>query len=78
MQLPEPDVAAEFDVDSSAARKARVDMLPQLAERKVWIAGAHLPFPGLGHLRKESKGFSWVPIEYSVGILIFVLRSGKR
>lgn len=64
LQLPEPEVAAEFDVDSNAARNSRVEILPQLAERKVWIAGAHLPFPGLGHLRKESKGFSWVPVEY--------------
>ncbi|HHW7579598.1 TPA: MBL fold metallo-hydrolase [Mannheimia haemolytica] len=64
LQLPEPEVAAEFDVDAKGARQARLDILPQLAERKVWIAGAHLPFPGLGHLRKEAKGFSWVPVEY--------------
>ncbi|ABR74897.1 MBL fold metallo-hydrolase [Actinobacillus succinogenes] len=65
LQLPEPDVAAEFDVDAQGARKARLAMLPELAKRKVWIAGAHLPFPGLGHLRQEKKGFSWIPVEYT-------------
>ncbi|WP_280290338.1 hypothetical protein [Pseudomonas sp. BN417] len=27
-------------------------------------AGAHLPFPGLGHVRSEGKGYAWVPAEY--------------
>jgi hypothetical protein len=31
---------------------------------KVWVAGAHLPFPGLGHLRAEASGYAWVPIAY--------------
>jgi hypothetical protein len=25
----------------------------------------HLPFPGVGHVRAEGKGFAWVPVEYS-------------
>jgi len=24
----------------------------------------HLPFPGIGHVRAEGKGFAWVPVEY--------------
>lgn len=64
LQLPEPEVAAEFDVDAQAARNSRVNILPKLAERKVLIAGAHLPFPGLGHISKVERGFSWIPVEY--------------
>lgn len=64
LQLSNPSIAAEFDVDSKNARDSRVKMLPQLAKRKIWVAGAHLPFPGIGHIVKEKEGFSWVPIEY--------------
>ena len=28
-------------------------------------ARMHLPFPGLGHVRTEGKGYAWVPVEFS-------------
>lgn len=30
-----------------------------------WVAGAHLPFPGLGHVRREGTAFAWVSGEFS-------------
>lgn len=30
---------------------------------KLWVAGARLPFPGLGRVRAETRGYSWVPVE---------------
>lgn len=65
LQLPEPRVAVESDVNAQGARNARLAMFPKLAKSKTWIAGAHLPFPGLGHIRQEKKGYSWVPVEYT-------------
>lgn len=65
LQLAVPEVAAEFDVDSKGARDSRVAKLPEIAERKLLIAGAHLPFPGFGHIAKAGKGFSWIPVEYT-------------
>lgn len=64
LQLTEPDIAAEFDVIPEKARESRGKKLAELAERKILIAGAHLPFPGIGHIRKAPRGYSWVPIEY--------------
>jgi hypothetical protein len=29
------------------------------------VAGMHLPFPGIGHVRKEPKGYAWVPAEFA-------------
>ena len=29
------------------------------------VAGMHLPFPGVGHVRKEAKGYAWVPAEFA-------------
>lgn len=64
VQFPRPEVAFDFDVDSKQAVVTREKLLADVAKGKVWIAGAHLPFPGLGHVRAESKGYSWVPVEY--------------
>jgi len=30
----------------------------------VLIAGAHLPFPGIGHVRREAQGFSFIPVPF--------------
>lgn len=67
VQLPRPEVAFEFDVDSKQAVATRKKILAKAADDKLWVAGAHLPFPGLGHVRSEGKGkgFSWVPVEYA-------------
>jgi hypothetical protein len=29
------------------------------------VASAHLPFPGIGHLRAEGKGYVFVPVNYA-------------
>lgn len=65
IQLAHPEVAIEYDTDSSKAIETRKEILADAAKNKLWIAGAHLPFPGLGHVRAEQQGYTWVPIEYS-------------
>ncbi|WP_150539075.1 MBL fold metallo-hydrolase [Actinobacillus vicugnae] len=65
IQMNHPAVAVEFDTDANAARETRLTMLPKIAERKILVAGAHLPFPGIGHIRAEKEGsYRWIPIEY--------------
>jgi hypothetical protein len=29
------------------------------------VGGAHLQFPGLGHLQTQGKGYRWVPVNYT-------------
>jgi glyoxylase-like metal-dependent hydrolase (beta-lactamase superfamily II) len=65
VQFARPEVAIEFDVDSKKAIATRKALFARAAKNKLWVAGAHLPFPGIGHVRAERKGFSWVPVEYS-------------
>jgi beta-lactamase domain protein len=64
LQLPYPEVAAEFDVNPKGARESRIAKLVEIAKRKIWVAGAHLPFPGFGHIIKKKGQYSWVPVEY--------------
>lgn len=65
IQFAHPEVALEFDVNSKQAIETRKKMFANIAKNDLWIAGAHLPFPGLGHVGVEGKGYKWVPIEYS-------------
>ncbi|WXL26641.1 MBL fold metallo-hydrolase [Ectopseudomonas mendocina] len=64
VQMQHPEVSMEFDVDSTQAIKTRTEMLKKAAANGWWIAGAHLPFPGIGHVRTEGKAYAWVPAEY--------------
>lgn len=68
VQLARPEVAIEFDTDSRQAVTTRYEILKQVATNKYWVGGAHMPFPGLGHIRKEKEGYVWVPIDYSTAL----------
>jgi hypothetical protein len=34
------------------------------AKSRRLVAAAHLPFPGVGHIRAEDQGYTWVPMDY--------------
>ncbi|HJU49114.1 MAG TPA: MBL fold metallo-hydrolase [Pseudogulbenkiania sp.] len=63
-QFARPDIAIEFDVDSQQAVATRKKLFADAARNQLWVGGAHLPFPGLGHVRAERSRYAWVPIEY--------------
>jgi glyoxylase-like metal-dependent hydrolase (beta-lactamase superfamily II) len=65
VQFMHPEVSIEFDVDSKQAIATRKKLFADTAKQKLWVAGAHLPFPGIGHVRAEKTGYAWVPVEYS-------------
>ena len=65
VQFARPEVSVEFDSDQKRAVAARLALYRQASKNGWMIGGAHLPFPGLGHVRKESSGYAWVPVEYS-------------
>ena len=65
VQFARPEVAIEFDVDPKQAVVARKRIFFQAAKEKLMVAGMHLPFPGIGHVRKEAKGYAWVPAEFA-------------
>ncbi|HLP31662.1 MAG TPA: MBL fold metallo-hydrolase [Geothrix sp.] len=66
VQFARPGVSIEYDVDQKQAIATRKRIFKATAESKALVAGMHLPFPGIGHVRAEGKGsYSWVPIEFS-------------
>jgi glyoxylase-like metal-dependent hydrolase (beta-lactamase superfamily II) len=62
VQLSHPDVTVVFDIDHPAAAQTRNKLLPRLAREGVLVAGPHMPFPGIGRLRKEANGYVWAPV----------------
>lgn len=65
VQFARPSVSIEFDTDQAQAIATRRQVFEQ-ATREGWsIAGAHLPFPGLGRIGREGQAYRWVPAEYA-------------
>lgn len=65
VQFARPEVAFEYDVDAKQAVLTRKRIFARAAKEKLMVAGMHLPFPGIGHVRKEPKGYAWVPAEFA-------------
>lgn len=65
VQFARPDASFESDSDRSAAIASRRMLMQRAADAGWWIGGAHLPFPGLGHVRHEGDAFAWVQGEFS-------------
>jgi len=66
VQFPDPSVTIQFDSDSKAAMAQRKAAFAEAAKQGYWIGAAHLPFPAIGHLRTEGKGYEFYPVNYSV------------
>lgn len=66
VQFARPGVSIEFDIDQKQAIATRRRIMKEMAASKSLVAGMHLPFPGIGHVRADRKGsYSWVPIEFA-------------
>lgn len=50
-----------FDTDPAGAAATRGRTLGEAAEGRARLFGYHVPWPGLGHVRREGEGYRWVP-----------------
>jgi glyoxylase-like metal-dependent hydrolase (beta-lactamase superfamily II) len=66
VQLAHPEVTLSFDSEPKQAQAERRQTFDAAARAGTLIGGAHLAFPGLGHLRKDGKGYDFVPVNYEV------------
>ena len=64
VQFDHPEVTIGFDVNAQQAMASREQVFSSAAAKGIWVAAAHLPFPGIGHITAIDKHFQWVPIEY--------------
>jgi glyoxylase-like metal-dependent hydrolase (beta-lactamase superfamily II) len=66
LQFTEPMLISNFDSDPAAAAAQRIRVLKLAASPSVWVAGGHLPFPGIGHVLSIGSGFRFVSPNYGV------------
>lgn len=64
VQFPKPEITVVYDFDSQAAAAQRTTQFIDAAKSRQLVAAAHLPFPGVGHIRAADQGYTWVPMDY--------------
>jgi glyoxylase-like metal-dependent hydrolase (beta-lactamase superfamily II) len=64
VQLARPDVTIVFDVDPNAAAATRKRAIADAAAGRYLVAGDHVAFPGIGHVRTDGDGYRWIPTPY--------------
>jgi len=64
LQIDDPDISLRFDSDAAAAAATRRKLLEDAARKGYIVAPDHLPFPGLGRIRKDGQAYTWVPVDY--------------
>ncbi|WP_312970975.1 MBL fold metallo-hydrolase [Acinetobacter gerneri] len=65
VQLSRANITIKFDVNEKAAAAQRIKQLQEISQSKTVIAGSHLPFPGIGQIRKEQNGsYIFIPVLY--------------
>lgn len=65
VQFADPKATYEPDQNYAQSVRTRRRLLEQATTHRWWLAGAHLPFPGIGHVAREGKAYRWVPAEYA-------------
>jgi len=64
VQLLDPQASVKYDSSDGDAQRVRRSLFERAAREHLWIAAAHISFPGLGHLGREGGHYRWIPINY--------------
>ncbi|MAS37679.1 MAG: hypothetical protein CL610_27025 [Anaerolineaceae bacterium] len=64
IQFAHPQWSATYDADTRQSVPTRWQTLNWAADEGLLTLFYHLPFPGVGHVRQASQGFSWHPIRH--------------
>ncbi len=63
LQFPDPAVCAVYDMDRKSAVAVRRKVLKEALDNGWILAGGHLPYPGIGTVRKNADGsMQFVPL----------------
>lgn len=64
VQFPYPEASYKPDTHSRRAIAVRKSIFKRASQNQWWIGAAHVAFPGIGHIVKNSKGYQWIPTQY--------------
>ncbi|MDR1309294.1 MAG: MBL fold metallo-hydrolase [Deltaproteobacteria bacterium] len=62
VQFAHPGATLTYDVDGPRAAATRKRIFGQAAGKGFFVAGAHLPFPGLGQVAGDGEAFEYRPV----------------
>ena len=66
VQFDDPSVTIGYDVDATLAASEHNRAFADAIKNGYLIGGAHISFPGLGHVRRVvGRSFEFVPVNYS-------------
>jgi glyoxylase-like metal-dependent hydrolase (beta-lactamase superfamily II) len=68
MALQRPDWHLDVDDDKDKAAATRQRILDMAATDRLFVAGYHMPFPGLGMVEKSADGYRWLPVSYQLNL----------
>ena len=63
-----PDLHLDVDDDKDKAVATRKRILDMAATDKLFVAGFHMPLPGLGWVEKTGSGYRWVQHSYQMNL----------
>jgi glyoxylase-like metal-dependent hydrolase (beta-lactamase superfamily II) len=64
VQFPDPGITIVYDVSPRDAAAQREERFAAAASDRALVAAPHLPYPGIGHIRAEERGYTFVPVDY--------------
>lgn len=67
IQFENPALTIQFDADAKAAQMQRIKTFADAAKQKYLVGGAHISFPGFGHVAVNGGSYKWGPVTYSNG-----------
>jgi glyoxylase-like metal-dependent hydrolase (beta-lactamase superfamily II) len=62
IQFSRPELTWEYDANQAQARSTRLKLLGRAAQPGIHVAGAHLPFPGVGTVAESGEAFRFNPL----------------
>jgi glyoxylase-like metal-dependent hydrolase (beta-lactamase superfamily II) len=66
LQFTYPSLGSSADSDPEAAAEQRLRIFKMAAADDYWVAGGHLAFPAIGHIRADQQRYFWIPANYSL------------
>lgn len=60
-----PEWTVAFDADPKLAVESRKKQFDRIASERLRVYGYHMPWPGVGHIRRDARGYEWVPEAWS-------------
>ncbi|OLP44349.1 MBL fold metallo-hydrolase [Rhizobium oryziradicis] len=62
LQFADPSITIDFDYDQKNAAISRAVAFKQAADEGYLIAAAHIPFPGVGYVRRDGDHYRFEPL----------------